>query len=109
MSGIHDYIGQIIENAQYIEHNMALMIRFNEILRAFDARKSIPTKEYERLEESAVQLQEELSHKPMGVILRQVKEVKMFGAADVKCLESVLNSRNWIVHRYFKDNNFNDI
>jgi hypothetical protein len=47
-------------------------------------------------------------HATMGQILFKVKQVKMFATSDVKCLEAVLNSRNAIVHKNFKDNSFND-
>ena len=108
MSRIYELIGKIVESAQYLEHNMSLMIYYNEILKEFKERKEIPLNEYDKIKERALKLQEDLGHETMGHIIKKVEEVKMFTSEDIRCLINVLKGRNDIVHRYFRKNDFNE-
>ena len=108
MSRIYELIGKIVESAQYLEHNMSLMIYYNEILKEFKKRKEIPADEYDKIKERALKLQEDLSYETMGHIIKKVEEVRLFSSEDIRCLVSVLKSRNDIVHRYFRNNDFNE-
>ena len=107
MKELYTCIGEIIENAQYLEHNLALMIVYHEILKPFDKRKSVPANEFDKIEKKAWEIQDELINATLGQVLSKVRQVTMLTIADIKCLEKVLKQRNDIVHSYFKRHNFN--
>jgi hypothetical protein len=106
MTEIYALVGGIMQLSQFIEHNVALMIRMNEVLKEFDKRKSIPIIEYEKIEEGAVELQEKLLNSTMGTILSKAQQVALFRKGDVAVLKKVLEHRNMIAHHFFKDNAF---
>lgn len=108
MDRVYTLIGKIIENAQYIEWNLALMLRCHTILKEFEESNTILLSVFENVIKEAEDLSYELSHKTLGEILYQVKETRLLNLSEINKLESVLRQRNKLVHHYFKNNDFND-
>ena len=49
MERLYTLVGQIIENAQYIEWNLALMLRCHMILKEFEENDTIPLSVFENV------------------------------------------------------------
>lgn len=109
MNRIYTLIGQIMENAQYVEWNLALMLRCNTILKEFEETDTIPLSLFENVIKDAENLAYELSHQTLGEILRKVKETRLLKLDEINKLEKVLRERNQLVHQYFKKHDFDSV
>lgn len=105
MYNLYVLIGQIIESSQYIEWNLALMLRCDTILKEFEQTNSIPLSRFENVVKEAENMAYELGHMTLGEIIRLVKQTKQLSNSDILNLEKVLKTRNYIVHQYFKKHN----
>ena len=108
MERLYTLVGQIIENAQYIEWNLALMLRCHMILKEFEENDTIPLSVFENVVKDAEDLSYELSHQTLGEIVHRVKETRLLKLDDILKLEKVLRERNKLVHQYFKKYDFDD-
>ncbi len=108
MKKIYQLIGQIIENSQYIEWNLALILRCNTILKEFERTNSIPLSRFENVLQEADELADELSRMTLGEIIHRVKEIERLRGEDIEQLERVLRTRNYLVHQYFKKHNIEE-
>ncbi|MCI6716441.1 MAG: hypothetical protein SOZ32_04205 [Bacilli bacterium] len=108
MEKIYQLIGQIIENSQYIEWNLALILRCNTILKEFERTNSIPLSRFENVLQEADELADELSRMTLGEIIHRVKEIERLRGEDIEQLERVLRTRNYLVHQYFKKHNIEE-
>ena len=108
MEKIYQLIGQIIENSQYIEWNLALILRCNTILKEFERTNSIPLSRFENVLQEADELADELSRMTLGEIIHRVKEIERLRGQDIEQLERVLRTRNYLVHQYFKKHNIEE-
>ena len=108
MEKIYQLIGQIIENSQYIEWNLALILRCNTILKEFERTNSIPLSRFENVLQEADELADELSRMTLGEIIHRVKEIERLRGEDIQQLERVLRTRNYLVHQYFKKHNIEE-
>ena len=108
MEKIYQLIGQIIENSQYIEWNLALILRCNTILKEFERTNSIPLSRFENVLQEADELADELSRMTLGEIIHRVKEIERLRSEDIEQLERVLRTRNYLVHQYFKKHNIEE-
>lgn len=108
MERLYTLVGQIIENAQYIEWNLALMLRCHMILKEFEENDTIPLSVFENVVKDAEDLSYELSHQTLGEIVHRVKETRLLKLDDILKLEKVLRERNKLVHHYFKKHDFDD-
>lgn len=108
MEKIYQLIGQIIENSQYIEWNLALILRCNTILKEFERTNSIPLSKFENVLQEADELADELSRMTLGEIIHRVKEIERLRGEDIEQLERVLRTRNYLVHQYFKKHNIEE-
>lgn len=109
MNRIYTLIGQIMENAQYVEWNLALMLRCHTILKEFEETDTIPLSLFENVIKDAENLAYELSHQTLGEILRKVKETRLLKLDEINKLEKVLRERNQLVHQYFKKHDFDSV
>ena len=108
MEKIYQLIGQIIENSQYIQWNLALILRCNTILKEFERTNSIPLSRFENVLQEADELADELSRMTLGEIIHRVKEIERLRGEDIEQLERVLRTRNYLVHQYFKKHNIEE-
>lgn len=108
MEKIYQLIGQIIENSQYIEWNLALILRCNTILKEFERTNSIPLSRFENVLQEADELADELGKMTLGEIIHRVKEIERLRSEDIEQLERVLRTRNYLVHQYFKKHNIEE-
>lgn len=108
MEKIYQLIGQIIENSQYIEWNLALILRCNTILKEFERTNSIPLSRFENVLQEADELADELSRMTLGEIIHRVKEIERLRGEDIEQLKRVLRTRNYLVHQYFKKHNIEE-
>lgn len=108
MNRIYNIIGQIIENSQYIEWNLALMLRCDTILKEFEETNTIPLSRFESVMKEAENLAYELGHMTLGEIVRLVKETNQLSINEIEGLEKVLRTRNYLVHQYFKKHNIEE-
>lgn len=108
MNRIYNLIGQIIENSQYIEWNLALMLRCDTILKEFEETNTIPLSRFESVLKEAENLAYELGHMTLGEIVRLVKETNQLSINEIEGLEKVLRTRNYLVHQYFKKHNIEE-
>ncbi len=77
--------GEIFENAQYIEWNIALIVSKSHNI-------------------DAANLFEEMQTMTMGKIIGYAKKVEYFEESDIEELEYILDKRNYLAHQYFKKN-----
>lgn len=103
---IFELTGKIIQCAQYIEYNLALIISLKEILKNFDYRNSIPITEYNNIEKTARNLRDKMSENSLGYTVRIVKDSDIFNNETIESLEDILNKRNMLIHNFFKENDF---
>lgn len=106
MQKIYLLVGQIIENAQYIEFNLATLVKCDYILKEFDKTNEMKVSRYNKIVEEAEVISSALSRKTLGEIILQIKELNRLEIDEITCLEKVLRTRNYLVHQYFKKNDF---
>lgn len=78
-------VGKILENAQYIEWNIALIVSKSHNI-------------------DATNLFENMQNMTMGQIIGYAKKVEFFEVSDIEELEYILNKRNYLAHQFFKKN-----
>lgn len=106
MERIYSLIGKIIENAQYIEFNLITLVKCDYILKEFDNKSELSLVKYNLIVEEAEITSLELTHKTLGEIIHQIKSLNRLDSDEIACLERVLKTRNYLVHQYFKKNDF---
>lgn len=77
--------GEIFENAQYIEWNIALIVSHSHNV-------------------DATNLFEAMQTMTMGQIISYAKKVEYFEESDIEELEYILDKRNYLAHQFFKKN-----
>lgn len=82
---LYELFGEIFENAQYIEWNVALIVSKSHNMTAAD-------------------LFEKMQDMTMGQIVSYSKNVEFFGDGDISELEYILDKRNYLAHQFFKQN-----
>lgn len=82
---LYELFGEIFENAQYIEWNVALIVSKSHHMTAAD-------------------LFEKMQDMTMGQIVSYAKNVEFFGDGDISELEYILDKRNYLAHKFFKQN-----
>ena len=82
---LYELFGEIFENAQYIEWNVALIVSKSHNM-------------------TAVDLFEKMQDMTMGQIVGYAKNVEFFGDGDISELEYILDKRNYLAHQFFKQN-----
>ncbi len=82
---LYELFGEIFENAQYIEWNVALIVSKSHNMTAAD-------------------LFEKMQDMTMGQIVGYAKNVEFFGEKDIEELEYILDKRNYLAHQFFKQN-----
>ncbi|MCM1305796.1 MAG: hypothetical protein NC037_02425 [Bacteroides sp.] len=82
---IYNLVGEILENAQYIEWNLALIV-----CRAQNT--------------NADNLFEDMQSMTMGQIKGYAERTNLFDKQDIEELEYILDKRNYLAHHFFKKN-----
>lgn len=82
---IYNLFGEIFENAQYIEWNVALIVSKSQNLNADDL--------FERMQDMT-----------MGQIVGYARNIEFFSDDDISELEYILDKRNYLAHQFFKQN-----
>lgn len=82
---LYELFGEIFENAQYIEWNVALIVSKSHNMTAAD-------------------LFEKMQDMTMGQIVGYAKNIEFFGDGDISELEYILDKRNYLAHQFFKQN-----
>lgn len=82
---LYELFGEIFENAQYIEWNVALIVSKSHNMTADD-------------------LFEKMQDMTMGQIVGYAKNVEFFEDGDISELEYILDKRNYLAHQFFKRN-----
>ncbi len=77
--------GEIFENVQYIEWNIALIVSKSHNIEANN-------------------LFEQMQNMTMGQIVGYAKNVEFFDNKDIEELEYILDRRNYLAHQFFKQN-----
>ena len=79
MDEIYFLVGQVIETFQYIEHNLALIIWYDEILRPFNSRNNIPAKEFYEIEITIGELKESIKENGLDYTALCGSNIKLSG------------------------------
>lgn len=82
---LYELYGEIFENAQYIEWNVALIVSQSH-------------------NTTAVDLFEKMQDMTMGQIICYAKNAEFFSDDDIRELEYILDKRNYLAHKFFKQN-----
>ena len=82
---LYNLFGEIFENAQYIEWNIALIVSKSQNINASNL--------FNKMQEMT-----------MGQIIGYAKKVEFFEDDDLDELEYILNKRNYLAHQFFKQN-----
>ncbi len=96
-------IGLIINISQMIEYSLINIIAVNEILSEFEKKNQMYVFEYNELVKKSNELSDIFETKTFGEILSYFKEIKYFKNKDYHKLIEVLKRRNYVVHKFFKD------
>lgn len=78
-------VGEIFENAQYIEWNIALIV--------CKSQNSNADKLFEKMQDMT-----------MGQIINCARNTEFFEDSDLDELEYILDKRNYLAHQFFKKN-----
>ncbi len=82
---LYELFGEIFENAQYIEWNVALIVSKSHNMTAAD-------------------LFDKMQDMTMGQIIGYARNVEFFSDNDIEELEYILDKRNYLAHQFFKQN-----
>jgi hypothetical protein len=82
---LYELFGEIFENAQYIEWNVALIVSKSHNM-------------------TVAELFEKMQDMTMGQVVGYAKNVEFFGKKDIEELEYILDKRNYLAHQFFKQN-----
>ena len=96
-------VGFIVNLSQMLEHNLANILAFDEILREFENTDSMFVFEYNEFVERANNWYKELSKRTFGGNFRRAKEIKFFTKESEELLSKAIGKRNFVVHRLFKE------
>lgn len=108
MEKMYQLIGKIIESSQYIEWNLAIILRCNTILKEFEKTNHISLSRFENVLQEAEEQAIELEKMTLGEIIHRIKEIERLQDEDIIQLEKVLRTRNYLVHQYFKKHNIEE-
>ena len=106
MDKIYNLIGRIMENCQYIEHNLALTIRLHDTLKSFYAGKIVSADVFEKAEQEAIELHKKMQSWTMGRINRLIDKHTDFNRDFQNDINKVVSDRKHIAHHYFNDCDF---
>lgn len=109
MQEVYCLVGELVEVSQVIEYNLALIIKYSEFIGRLKANGKNSAKKLPDFEKEVDAMHKEISGFTLGQIINKVKSLEIFSSASVDKLYTLLNFRNSLVHRFFKDNNFNQI
>ncbi|XMB66645.1 hypothetical protein RI065_10120 [Mycoplasmatota bacterium zrk1] len=98
--------GKVLKIIQYIEHNLTLIIRYKVVLNLFDENDIVPTDVFEETDELAIEISEKFYNKTLGNLVSYIKDYNFLNNFELETLEYILNKRNYFVHHYFKENDF---
>lgn len=96
-------VGLIVGFSQMIEYKLAMIFSLNQILCAFEQKKSMFLSEYNEIAQSASDWYETLSKSTLGSIINKFKAIKHYDQSSDKVLEYVLKERNFVIHQLFKE------
>lgn len=96
-------VGLIVNLSQMIEYTLANVLAFDEILREFEETDSMFVLEYNEFAAKANEWYNKLNNKPLGVGVRRAQEIKFFTEESEKELERILEERNYVIHKLFKE------
>ena len=82
---LYELFGEIFENAQYIEWNVALIVSKSHNMTSAD-------------------LFDKMQDMTMGQIIGYARNVEFFSDNDIEELEYILDKRNYLAHQFFKQN-----
>lgn len=101
LTNIKEVYFDIIKEIQYLERNLSKVIACKKALANNESITS------EKLLKSGEDLYESLKNKTLGVIIASAIDHKIFKRkTDYIILQEVLEYRNYLVHEFFKDNDF---
>lgn len=86
---IYHLVGELLENVQYIEWNLAVLICDSQ-------------KDNKKIDNS--KLFSKMQAMTLGQIINLVKKVNIFEDDELDELEFILNKRNYLAHQFFKIN-----
>ena len=92
---IYAYFGLAIYFAQCLEETLSILLWTNKVFK----NKVKTNREVNEIIDDS-----EISKKPMGILLNEVKRVYELSDDQILSSQSILNERNYLVHRYFKIN-----
>jgi len=106
MDELYRSIGIMMHSAQAIERNLSIIIYIDEILSVFKNNEEVPKEIYSYNHERADELFEWMSGATMGEIINRARKTPSMNRQLVSSLERVLNYRNYVAHRLFKEKAF---
>ncbi|AWX69610.1 hypothetical protein [[Mycoplasma] anseris] len=109
MNNIYHWIGKIVEESQYIQHNIALIICYHSINQKIKS-KVLKENELVEISKKAWILNKEMSLMTMGQVIKSCQDSNAFDSKEIQLLYKFLKIRNEVVHKFFIANNkfFND-
>ncbi len=96
-------VGLIVNLSQMIEYTLANILAFDEILREFEETDSVFSFEYNEFVIRANKKYEFLNSNPLGCGVKRAKEIKYFTEESERMLDHILEERNYVIHRLFKE------
>lgn len=109
MQEVYLLVGEILEVSQVIEYNLALVIKYSEYINKLKKINKVVKRDFANFEKDVEILHSQLMSSTLGQIITKVKEVGVFSAESIDKLYNLLKERNYLVHKFFKVNNFNEI
>ena len=100
MQEIFMLVGRIMQSAQFVEWNIALVVRLHLLLSS-NRRSSMA-----EVEKEAKQMQEDMQKMTMGEVIETLRSVRSVSERELSMLKRALYDRNYIAHAYFKEKDF---
>lgn len=112
MTRVRTRLGEDIETVQYIEFNLGLLLMYNEVeKKILDLKaKNIPitNRRLAAINKSAKEIQDSVSTLTFGSLISTVSEADIISPRDLDELKSILTTRNYLVHQFFKKESFEE-
>lgn len=105
MKKIYTLVGKIIEIVQYLEHNLCVAIELDKIVCDLDNEFYVDNNVIEKALKEANKLRNRMQSMSFGRIMKIVIKEDFLEQDIIDKLGKILQQRNLLVHRFFKDSN----
>ncbi|AWX42613.1 Uncharacterised protein [Metamycoplasma cloacale] len=104
MENLYILIARLIQEAQYIQHNIALIVTYSDIWNKYQNHENITVEELMSIHEQAWLFNKELAKCTLGRVIWHCQNSKAFSKTTIALLYEYLKIRNYYAHEFFIHN-----